>query len=157
MPRRRGAKNYSSSGSIGSVLVIVSASASDDRVLESPSRKRVIGYFHCKAVIGRCTGTCGDNQAHACSGAFSVDLLQLICPLRKFNFLSVFLFDFFPDFFPAASVATRVARWYVFKPKIQIWVKFGGSCNGRCGYILWTFGPFHRLLLNFMDIWYSLL
>jgi hypothetical protein len=26
----------------------------------------------------------------------------------------------------------RVARWYIFKPKVQIWVNFGGSCNGRC-------------------------
>jgi hypothetical protein len=25
-------------------------------------------------------------------------------------------------------------------PKIQIWVIFGWSCNGRCWYILWTFG-----------------
>jgi hypothetical protein len=30
----------------------------------------------------------------------------------------------------------RVARWFVFKPKIQIWVNFGGSCNGSCSYIL---------------------
>jgi hypothetical protein len=22
----------------------------------------------------------------------------------------------------------RVARWYIFKPKFQIWVNFGGSC-----------------------------
>jgi hypothetical protein len=49
----------------------------------------------------------------------------------------------------------RVARWFVFKPKIQIWVNFGGSCNGRCWYILWTLGPFYGLLLYFMDIWYS--
>jgi hypothetical protein len=26
----------------------------------------------------------------------------------------------------------RVARWFVFKPKIPIWVNFGGSCNGSC-------------------------
>jgi hypothetical protein len=38
---------------------------------------------------------------------------------------------------------TRVARWFVFKPKIQIWVNFGGSWNGRCWYILWTLGPFY--------------
>jgi hypothetical protein len=25
---------------------------------------------------------------------------------------------------------SRVARWYVFKPKIQIWLNFGGSCKG---------------------------
>jgi hypothetical protein len=50
---------------------------------------------------------------------------------------------------------TRVARWFVFKPKIQSWVNFGGSCNGRCWYILCTLGPFYGLLLYFMDIWYS--
>jgi hypothetical protein len=30
---------------------------------------------------------------------------------------------------------TRIARWFVFKPKIQIWVNFGGSCTGRYCYI----------------------
>jgi hypothetical protein len=48
-----------------------------------------------------------------------------------------------------------VARWFVFKPKIQIWVNFGGSCNGRCWYILWALGSFYGLLLYFMGIWYS--
>jgi hypothetical protein len=48
----------------------------------------------------------------------------------------------------------RVARWFVFKPKIQIWVNFGRSCNGRCWYILWTLGPFYCLLLYFLDTWY---
>jgi hypothetical protein len=28
------------------------------------------------------------------------------------------------------NVRARVARWFVFKPKIQIWVNFGGPCNG---------------------------
>jgi hypothetical protein len=51
-------------------------------------------------------------------------------------------------------VLNRVARWFVFKPNIQIWVNFGGSCNGRWRHILWTFGPFYGLLLYFMDIWY---
>jgi hypothetical protein len=36
--------------------------------------------------------------------------------------------------------ACRVARWYIFKPKIQIWVNFGVSCNDRCWYILWPSG-----------------
>jgi hypothetical protein len=44
---------------------------------------------------------------------------------------------------------TRVARWFVFKPKIQIWVNFGRSCNGRCWYILWTLGPFYSLIVIF--------
>jgi hypothetical protein len=29
-------------------------------------------------------------------------------------------------------VRTRVARWHIFRPKIPIWVNFGGSCNRRC-------------------------
>jgi hypothetical protein len=33
-------------------------------------------------------------------------------------------------------VLCRVARWYIFKPNIPIWVNFVGSCNGRCLYIL---------------------
>jgi hypothetical protein len=33
--------------------------------------------------------------------------------------------------FRLRSLSLRVARWFVFKPKIQIWVNFGGSCNGR--------------------------
>jgi hypothetical protein len=59
------------------------------------------------------------------------------------------LFSNFPNGgFPARSLfkmAARVARWFVFKPKIQIWVNFGGSCNGRCWYILCTLGPFYGL------------
>jgi hypothetical protein len=37
-------------------------------------------------------------------------------------------------------------EWYkpglpdFFKPKIPIWVNIGGSCNGRCWYIIWPFG-----------------
>jgi hypothetical protein len=40
----------------------------------------------------------------------------------------------FDRFYPETS--TRVARWFVFKPKIPIRVKFGGSCNGKSWYIL---------------------
>jgi hypothetical protein len=41
----------------------------------------------------------------------------------------------------------RVARCYIFKPKIPIWVKFGGSWNGKCCYILWPFGIFFHHLV----------
>jgi hypothetical protein len=34
----------------------------------------------------------------------------------------------------------RVPRWHIYKPKIPIWVKFGGSYNGGCWSILWPFG-----------------
>jgi hypothetical protein len=33
-------------------------------------------------------------------------------------------------------VTSRVARWFIFKPKIPFWVNFGGSWNGKCWYIL---------------------
>jgi hypothetical protein len=36
----------------------------------------------------------------------------------------------------AAVVDIRVARWFVFKPKIPIRVNFGGPLNGKCWYIL---------------------
>jgi hypothetical protein len=48
-----------------------------------------------------------------------------------------------------------VARWFVFKQKIQIWVNFRGSCNERWWYILWTLCSFYGLLSYFMDIWHS--
>jgi hypothetical protein len=48
----------------------------------------------------------------------------------------------FPELFArirfAFRFSIRVARWFVLKPKIQIWVNFGGSCNGRRRCILWT-------------------
>jgi hypothetical protein len=54
-----------------------------------------------------------------------------------------------------AGTITRVARWFVFKPKIRIWVNFVGSWYGKYWYIfdhlvyftgigniLWPFGVF---------------
>jgi hypothetical protein len=31
---------------------------------------------------------------------------------------------------------SRVARWFIFKPKIPIWVYFGGPWYGKCWYFL---------------------
>jgi hypothetical protein len=59
--------------------------------------------------------------------------------------------------FKSSHPATRAARWFVFKPKFQIWVNFGGYCNGSCWYLLWTFGPFTVFwytLSTFAVIWY---
>jgi hypothetical protein len=43
--------------------------------------------------------------------------------------------------------------WFVFKPKIQIWVTFGGPWNGKCfttiKNILWSFGNLVALLVYF--------
>jgi hypothetical protein len=51
---------------------------------------------------------------------------------------------------------SRVARWHIFKTKIPIWVNFGGSCNGRCWYIICLFCLFYGYLVNFVAIWYIL-
>jgi hypothetical protein len=48
------------------------------------------------------------------------------------------------------SHSIRVARWYIFEQKIQIFVNFGGSCNGRYSYIFdahWDY---------FVAVWYIL-
>jgi hypothetical protein len=58
-------------------------------------------------------------------------------------------------------VHTRVARCYIFRPKTAIWVKFGGSCNVKCWYILYIFDLFYAHLMlfyvhlvYFVVIWY---
>jgi hypothetical protein len=56
----------------------------------------------------------------------------------------------------------RVARWFVFKPNIPIWVDFGGSCYGKSWYtyfmtiwsILRPLEMFYGLLVYFVVIWY---
>jgi hypothetical protein len=52
----------------------------------------------------------------------------------------------------AERQASRVARWYILKPQIPLWVNFGGPWNGKCWYILWPFGIFHGRLVHFMAI-----
>jgi hypothetical protein len=42
---------------------------------------------------------------------------------------------------------TSVARWFVFKPKIPILVKFGGPWDRKCCYILRPFGIFYGYLV----------
>jgi hypothetical protein len=55
---------------------------------------------------------------------------------------------------------TRVARWFVFKPKIPIWVNFGEPWIGNVIYfiatwnILWKFWIFYDHLVHFVFIWY---
>jgi hypothetical protein len=55
----------------------------------------------------------------------------------------------------------RDAGWFVSKPKIPIWVNFGGPCNGKCPFMsIWSIlrplEIFYRHLLDFMAIWYIL-
>jgi hypothetical protein len=47
----------------------------------------------------------------------------------------------------------RDARWFVFKPKIPFWVKFLGSCNGKCWYILCPLRLFYGHWKYVMAIW----
>jgi hypothetical protein len=51
---------------------------------------------------------------------------------------------------------SRVARWHIFKPKIPIWVNFGGSCNGRFSCIMWPLVLFYSYLVYFVAICYIL-
>jgi hypothetical protein len=51
---------------------------------------------------------------------------------------------------------SRVARWFVFKPKIKIWIKFRGPWRGKCCHILWPFGIFYCHLVYFIAVWCSL-
>jgi hypothetical protein len=37
----------------------------------------------------------------------------------------------------------RVARWFIYRPKITIWVYFRVSCDWKCWYILWPFLIFY--------------
>jgi hypothetical protein len=58
----------------------------------------------------------------------------------------------------AFSFWIRVARWGIFNPKIQTWVNFGGSCIGRCWYILCPFVIFYghiAHLVYFLVSWYA--
>jgi hypothetical protein len=50
----------------------------------------------------------------------------------------------------------RVARWFVFKPKIPIGVNFGRSCNGKSWRVLWPFSLFYGHCKCLMAIWYIL-
>jgi hypothetical protein len=46
----------------------------------------------------------------------------------------------------AFQLPTKVARWFSFKPKIPIWVYFGGPWYGKCWY-------FYDHLEYFTAIW----
>jgi hypothetical protein len=50
----------------------------------------------------------------------------------------------------------RVARWHDFKPKIPIWLNFGGSCKGKSWHILRPLGIVCGYLVYFAAIRYIL-
>jgi hypothetical protein len=45
---------------------------------------------------------------------------------------------------------SRVARWYIFKPNIPIWVNFGGPWNAKGWHIVWPYGIYYGSLVRFM-------
>jgi hypothetical protein len=51
---------------------------------------------------------------------------------------------------------SRVARWFIFKSKIQLWVIFGGPWNGKCCCSFMTVWHKFGHLLSFLAVWYSL-
>jgi hypothetical protein len=59
----------------------------------------------------------------------------------------------FRFFFRFDGQHSRVARWYILKPKIPVWVNFAGFFNGRSWYILWSFGLSYGRLKIFVAIW----
>jgi hypothetical protein len=75
------------------------------------------------------------------------------------KFSNVFFFLGFSDSFPRKKLnkktKKRIARWFAFKPKIPIWVNFGGSCNRKSWYILSQFGLFYGHWRYFTAIWYK--
>jgi hypothetical protein len=51
---------------------------------------------------------------------------------------------FFANHFDKATILLAgLPDGMFFKPKIQIWVNFGGPCSEKSWYILWPFGIFH--------------
>jgi hypothetical protein len=58
-------------------------------------------------------------------------------------FENVFARQFFPRFFSLrkkpGGFGSRVARWFIFEPKIPIWINFGRSWNEKCWHISWPF------------------
>jgi hypothetical protein len=53
-------------------------------------------------------------------------------------------------------ILLRVARWFVFKPKMPNWENFSEPQIGKCWNILWPFGIFYGFLGYFVTIWYIL-
>jgi hypothetical protein len=54
------------------------------------------------------------------------------------------------------SAPEQGCQMLYFQTKIAVWVNFGGYCNRRCWYILWTVGQSYGHLIYFMTIWHSL-
>jgi hypothetical protein len=98
--------------------------------------------------IGNCCDWAGDESA--------------VLPFHKSSFKMYELHMQVLKLFRLNQLYDRVATWYIFGPKIAIWVHLGRSCNGRVWYTLWTFGLlyghliciFYGHLVYLVVIWY---
>jgi hypothetical protein len=80
----------------------------------------------------------GEISTQVIKGYFLIRLPMYVCYLLKINSFRRKLIYTFNE--RVKKVRFRVARWYIFKPKIPLWVNFRGSWNGKGWYILWPFG-----------------
>jgi hypothetical protein len=109
--------------------------------VEKNSQTFLASYVFCRKLPKENNHPNGENSTksgHPDVGAFLCAGIFLRRIERLFRFLTELLRIVFP---------ARVARWYIFTQKIQIWVNFRGLWNGTCCYILWPFA-------NFMAVWY---
>jgi hypothetical protein len=67
----------------------------------------------------------------------------------------------FFSFLSLSALKSRVARWFVFKPKIPIWVNFGGPYIGKLengdifyGHEEYLMEIFYNHLVHFFRFWY---
>jgi hypothetical protein len=44
-----------------------------------------------------------------------------------------------------------VARWFISRPKVLVWVYFGGPWNGKCWYIFWPLGIIYDNLYMYLQ------
>jgi hypothetical protein len=52
----------------------------------------------------------------------------------------------------ALKVSDRVARWFLFRPKLPIWVCFGEPWSEECCYVLGPLGTFYSHNVYLMGI-----
>jgi hypothetical protein len=105
-----------------------------------------------KLAIPRPTATnpnCDFWYGNIPSGNPDDDKFQIFC-LQSFQTMCVPLGTTFVNIILCTQLCDRVARWFIFVPKISIWVNFGGPWNGKYWYILF---PFWNILRPFVIIY----
>jgi hypothetical protein len=89
-----------------------------------------VKYKFLKIILRRCPGGLGSEPGFFFSFNFLFTLLLSQSFEPTLQKLGIY-FSHDNESRLKTAFLIRVARWFVFKPKIQIRVSFGGSCNGR--------------------------